>query len=51
LDPNRTFAITKLLGWSLIGTKVVSHARYVALQMAEVAIPSKLFADIFRMIA
>jgi hypothetical protein len=50
-DPNRTFSITKLLGWSLIGTKVVSHARYVALQMAEVAITSKLFADISRMIA
>ncbi len=34
-----------------IGAKVVGHARYVAFQMAEVAIPSKLFADILRMIA
>ena len=30
---------------------VVGHARYVAFQMAEVAIPRNLFADILRMIA
>jgi hypothetical protein len=29
-----------------IGAKVVSHGRYVAFQMAEVAIPRKLFAAI-----
>ena len=34
-----------------IGAKVVSHGRYVAFQMAEVAIPKTLFADILRMIA
>jgi hypothetical protein len=34
-----------------IGAKVVSHARYVAFQMAEVAIPRDLFSDILRMIA
>ena len=34
-----------------IGAKVVSHARYVAFQIAEVAIPKALFADILRMIA
>jgi hypothetical protein len=34
-----------------IGAKVISHGRYVAFQMAEVAIPRKLFADILRMIA
>lgn len=34
-----------------IGAKVVSHARYVAFQMAEVAIPRNLFADILHMIA
>jgi hypothetical protein len=28
-----------------IGAKVVSHGRYVAFQMAEVAIPRNLFAD------
>jgi hypothetical protein len=47
-------------GWSLtslkeklikIGAKVVSHARYVGFQMAEVAISKNLFADILQMIA
>lgn len=34
-----------------IGAKVVSHGRYVAFQMTEVAISRNLFADILRMIA
>ena len=34
-----------------IGAKVVGHARYVAFQMAEVAVSRDLFADILRMIA
>jgi hypothetical protein len=34
-----------------IGAKVVTHGRYVAFQMAEVAIPWNLFADILRLIA
>ena len=34
-----------------IGAKFVGHARYVAFQMAEVAIPRNLFADILQMIA
>jgi hypothetical protein len=34
-----------------IGAKVVSHGRYVAFQMAEVAISRNLFADILRLIA
>jgi len=34
-----------------IGAKVISHARYVAFQMAEVAITTNLFADILRLIA
>lgn len=34
-----------------IDAKVVGHARYVAFQMAEVAIPRNLFADILRPIA
>jgi hypothetical protein len=34
-----------------IGAKVVSHGRYVAFQMAEVAIPRNLFTDIPRLIA
>jgi hypothetical protein len=33
------------------GARVVSHGRYVAFQMAEVAIPKNLFADILRIIA
>jgi hypothetical protein len=33
-----------------IGAKVVSHRRYVALQMAEVAVSETLFADILQMI-
>jgi hypothetical protein len=34
-----------------IGAKVVSHGRYVACQMAQVAIPRNLFADILWLIA
>ncbi|MCH7929717.1 MAG: hypothetical protein IIA01_04350 [Proteobacteria bacterium] len=33
-----------------IGAKVVSHGRYVTFQLAEVAIPRRLFAEILRMI-
>jgi Transposase DDE domain group 1 len=56
----RTFATPEpIQDWSLtslreklikIGAKVVSHGRYVAFQMAEVAIPRGLFADILRLI-
>ena len=34
-----------------IGAKVVSHGRYIAFQMAEVAISRHLFADVLRLIA
>ena len=34
-----------------IGAKVVCHARYVIFQMAEVAVPKRLFAAILRRIA
>jgi hypothetical protein len=34
-----------------IQAKVVSHGRYVAFQMAEVAVPRHLFVDILRLIA
>jgi hypothetical protein len=34
-----------------IGTKIICHGRYAAFQMAEVAIPRQLFADILRLIA
>jgi hypothetical protein len=33
-----------------IGAKVVSHGRYIAFQMAEVAIARDLFADMLRLI-
>jgi hypothetical protein len=34
-----------------IGAKVVSHGRYVTFQMAEVAVPRQMFADILGLIA
>ena len=34
-----------------IGAKIVRHARYVTFQMAEVAVPRKLFREILRRIA
>ena len=34
-----------------IGAKVVSHGRYIAFQMAEVAIPRQMFQEILRLIA
>ena len=33
-----------------IGARIVAHARYVTFQMAEVAVPSQLFAEILRLI-
>ncbi len=33
-----------------IGAKVVSHGRYVTLQLAEVAVPSELFRKILGLI-
>ncbi len=33
-----------------IGAKVVRHSRYITFQMAEVAIPKSLFAEILRLI-
>jgi hypothetical protein len=34
-----------------IGAKVVSHGRYIAFQLAEVAIPRQVFQEILRLIA
>lgn len=34
-----------------IGAKVVSHGRYIAFQMAEIAISRRVFGDILRLIA
>jgi len=57
----RTLATPEAIAeWSLtslreklikIGAKVVSHGRYVTFQMAEVAIPRQLFAEIMQRIA
>ena len=57
----RTLAMPKTAEpWSLtslreklikIGAKVVSHGRYVTFQMAEVAVPRDMFAEILRLIA
>ena len=45
VDPSIDFAQIK------IGAKVVGHAGYVAFQMAEVAVPKTLFAELLQMIA
>lgn len=51
-EPIRDWSMTTLREKLIkIGAKVVGHARYVAFQMAEVAIPRNLFAGILRMIA
>ena len=57
----RTLAMPKTAEtWSLtslkeklikIGAKVVSHGRYIAFQMAEVAVPRQMFAEILWLIA
>src|SRR4029077_18142673 len=35
----------------MIGAKVVSHGRYISFQMAEVAVPRQMFAEILSLIA
>lgn len=57
----RTMALPQAVAhWSLtslreklvkIGAKIVAHSRYVTFQMAEVAVPGDLFAEILRLIA
>ena len=59
-DPKEKWAVPEEAEhWSLttlreklveIGAKVVSHGRYVTFQLAEVAVPSALFAEILRVI-
>ena len=56
----RTLALPEAVEhWSLttlreklikIGAKIVRHGRYITFQLAEVAIPRALFADILRLI-
>ena len=51
-EPIKDWSLTSLKEKLIkIGAKVVSHGRYVAFQMAEVAVPRQLFADILRLIA
>jgi hypothetical protein len=51
-EPIKDWSLTSLKERLIkIGAKVVSHSRYVAFQMSEVAIPRNLFADILRLIA
>ena len=57
----RTLAMRKAVAqWSLtslreklikIGAKIVSHGRYVTFQLAEAAVPRRLFAEILSLIA
>lgn len=51
-EPIRDWSLTSLRKKLIkTGAKVISHGRYVAFQMAEVAIPRQLFADFLRLIA
>ena len=51
-EPIKDWSLTSLKENLIeIGARVVSHERYVAFQMAEVAIPRNLFTEILRMIA
>jgi hypothetical protein len=51
-EPIRARSMTNLKEKLIkICAKVISHGRYVAFQMAEVAIPRHLFAGILRLIA
>jgi hypothetical protein len=51
-EPIKDWSLTTLKEKLIkIGAKVVSHGRYVAFQMAEVAVSRHLFADVLRLIA
>jgi hypothetical protein len=51
-EPIKDWALTSLKEKLIkIGAKIVSHGRYVAFQMAEVAIPRQMFQEILRLIA
>ena len=51
-EPIKDWSLTSLKEKLIkIGAKVVCHGRYVAFQMAEVAIPRQLFQEILRLIA
>ena len=50
-EPIKDWSLTSLKEKLIkIGAKVVSHGRYVAFQMAEVAMPRQLFQEILRQV-
>ncbi len=50
--PVDTWSLTSLREKLIkIGARVVSHGRYVSFQMAEVAVPRQMLADILSLIA
>jgi hypothetical protein len=52
LPPSCYFVPTSLREKPIkVGAKVVSHGRYVTFQMAEVAVPRQMIADILALIA
>jgi hypothetical protein len=51
-EPIKDWSLTSLKEKLIkIGAKVVSHGRYVAFQISEVAIPRQMFQEILRLIA
>jgi hypothetical protein len=51
-EPIKDWSLTSLREKLIkIGTKVVSHGRYVAFQIAEIAMPRRMFQEILRRIA
>jgi hypothetical protein len=51
-EPIKDWSLTSLKEKLIkIGAKIASHGRYIAFQLAEVAIPRNLFAEILRLIA
>ena len=51
-EPIKDWSLTSLREKLVkIGAKIVTHARYVTFQMAEVAVPKELFQEILRLIA
>ena len=51
-EPIKDWSLTTLKERLIkIGAKIVSHGRYVAFQMAEVAIPRQMFQEILWLIA
>ena len=51
-EPSKDWSLTSLkYKLIMIGAKVVSRGRYVGFQMAQVAVPRQMFADILSLVA